>query len=72
MKSKNHEYTAKLVAAILCAAWMLTACGNTEAGSVDETMEPVTETTTEITTEPTKEVVTEPTETEVPVAEYPE
>ena len=72
MKSKNHEYTAKLVAAILCAAWMLTACGNTEAGSVDETMEPVTETTTEITTEPTKEVVTEPTETEVPVAESTE
>lgn len=70
MKHRTHKPTAKAVAAILCAALMLTACGSKETTS-NETA--VTETTsvesTEITTteaavaEPTAEPTVEPAET---------
>lgn len=60
MKHRTHKPTAKAVAAILCTALMLTACGGKETTS-NETA--VTETTsvesTEITT--TEAVVAEPT-----------
>ena len=69
MKHRTHKLAAKAVAAILCAALMLTACGSKETTS-NETA--VTETTsvesTEITTteaavaEPTAEPTIEPTE----------
>lgn len=68
MKHRTHKFAAKTVAAILCAALMLTACGSKETTS-NETA--VTETTsvesTEITTtetavaEPTVEPAVEPT-----------
>ena len=71
MKHRTHKPTAKAVAAILCAALMLTACGSKETTS-NETA--VTETTsvesTEITTteaavaEPTAEPAETPTESE--------
>lgn len=71
MKHRTHKPTAKAVAAILCAALMLTACGSKETTS-NETA--VTETTsvesTEITTteaavaEPTVEPAETPTESE--------
>jgi len=70
MKHRTHKPTAKAVAAILCAALMLTACGSKETTS-NETAS--TETTsvesTEITTteatvaEPTVEPTEAPTET---------
>ena len=60
MKHRTHKPTAKAVAAILCAALMLTACGSKETTS-NETA--VTETTsvesTEVTT--TEAATTEPT-----------
>ena len=69
MKHRTHKLAAKVVATILCAALMLTACGSKETTS-NETA--VTETTsvesTEITTteaavaEPTAEPTIEPTE----------
>ena len=69
MKHRTHKLAAKAVAAILCAALMLTACGSKETTS-NETA--VTETTsvesTEITTteatvvKPTAEPAVEPTE----------
>ena len=69
MKHRKHKPTAKAVAAILCAALMLTACGSKETTS-NETA--VTETTsvesTEMTTteaavaEPVTEPTVEPTE----------
>ncbi len=69
MKHRTHKPTAKAVAAILCAALMLTACGSKETTS-NETA--VTETTsvesTEMTTteaavaEPVTEPTVEPTE----------
>ena len=80
MKHRTHRLAAKAVAAILCAALMLTACGSKETTS-NETA--VTETTsvesTEITTteaavaEPTVEPTVEPTAepTEAPTETAP-
>ena len=80
MKHRTHKFAAKTVAAILCAALMLTACGSKETTS-NETA--VTETTsvesTEITTteaavaEPTVEPAVEPTAepTEAPTETAP-
>lgn len=80
MKHRTHKLAAKTVAAILCAALMLTACGSKETTS-NETA--VTETTsvesTEMTTteaavaEPVTEPTVEPTEapTETAPAESP-
>ena len=80
MKHRTHKLAAKTVAAILCAALMLTACGSKETTS-NETA--VTETTsvesTEITTteaavaEPTVEPAVEPTAepTEAPTETAP-
>lgn len=80
MKHRTHKLAAKAVAAILCAALMLTACGSKETTS-NETA--VTETTsvesTEITTteaavaEPTVEPAVEPTAepTEAPTETAP-
>ena len=79
MKHRTHKLAAKTVAAILCAALMLTACGSKETTS-NETA--VTETTsvesTEITTteaavaeptvKPTVEPTVEPTEAPTEVA----
>ncbi len=70
MKHRTHKLAAKAVAAILCAALMLTACGsketvNTETASVtanETTSVESTETTTEATvTEPVAEPTVEPT-----------
>ena len=60
MKHRTHKPTAKAVAAILCAALMLTACGSKETTS-NETAS--TETTSVVSTEmtTTKETVAEPT-----------
>lgn len=60
MKHRTHKPTAKAVAAILCAALMLTACGSKETTS-NETAS--TETTSAETTsvESTKTTVAEPT-----------
>jgi uncharacterized protein YkwD len=77
MKHRTHKPTAKAVAAILCAALMLTACGSkettsnetasTETTSVESTEITTTEAaTTEPTVEPTEapmESETVPTET---------
>ena len=68
MKHRIHKPTAKAVAAILCAALMLTACGSKETANTKTTpIEAATETTsvesTETTvTEPTAEPAVEPTE----------
>lgn len=67
MKHRTHKPTAKAVAAILCAALMLTACGskettNTETTSVTATEAAVAEPTAEPTETPT-ESETAPTET---------
>ena len=72
MKHRTHKPTAKAVAAILCAALMLTACGNKETASTETTSVTATETTsvesTEMTTteaavaEPVTEPAVEPTE----------
>ena len=70
MKHRTHKPTAKTVAAILCAALMLTACGsketaNTETTSVESTVESTTEATVaEPTAEPTIEPTEAPTESE--------
>lgn len=72
MKHRTHKFAAKAVAAILCAALMLTACGSKETTS-NETA--VTETTsvesTEMTT--TEAAVAEPTvePTEAPAETAP-
>ena len=71
MKHRTHKLAAKAVAAILCAALMLTACGsketaNTETTSVESTEAAVAEPTAEPTIEPTEaptESETAPTET---------
>lgn len=73
MKHKTHKPTAKAVAAILCAALMLTACGSKETANTETTSVTATETTsvesTEMTTteaavtEPTAEPTAEPAET---------
>ena len=78
MKHRTHKPTAKAVAAILCAALMLTACGSKETTS-NETAN--TETTsvesTEMTTteaavaEPTVEPAETPTESEAAPTETP-
>ena len=73
MKHRTHKPAAKAVAAILCAALMLTACGSkettsketasTETTSVESTVESTTETTVaEPTAEPTEASTEAPTE----------
>ena len=74
MKHRTHKLAAKAVAAILCAALMLTACGSKETANTETTSVTATETTpvesTEITTtetavaEPTVEPTETPTESE--------
>ena len=63
MKHRTHKPTAKAVAAILCAALMLTACGSKETANTETTSVTATETTsvesTEVTT--TEAATTEPT-----------
>jgi len=66
MKHRTHKPTAKAVAAILCAALMLTACGSKETTS-NETAN--TETTSVTATEVTSVESTEMTTTEAAVAE---
>lgn len=61
MKHRTHKPTAKAVAAILCAALMLTACGSKETAN--------TETTSVTATEATSVESTEMTATEAAVAE---
>lgn len=62
-KYKNRKDAAKMVVAVLCAACMLTACGNTEADAVEEIAEAVTETATESAEVlPTEKPAAEPTE----------
>ena len=68
MKHRTHKFAAKAVAAILCAALMLTACGSKETANTETTSVTATETTsvesTEITVaEPTVEPTVEPAET---------
>lgn len=68
MKHRTHKPTAKAVAAILCAALMLTACGSKETANTETTSVTATETTsvesTEATVaEPTVEPTVEPAET---------
>lgn len=73
MKHRTHKPTAKAVAAILCAALMLTACGSKETANAETTSVTATEATsvesTEVTTteaavaEPTAEPTVEPAET---------
>ena len=66
MKHRTHKLAAKAVAAILCAALMLTACGSKETTS----NEPASTETTSITaTEATSVESTEMTSTEAAVAE---
>lgn len=64
MKHRTHKPTAKAVAAILCAALMLTACGSKETTS-NETAS--TETTSATATEATSVESTEMTTTEAAV-----
>ena len=66
MKHRTHKPTAKAVAAILCAALMLTACGSNETASTETTsVESAEMTTTEETVaEPTAEPAETPTESE--------
>lgn len=79
MKHRTHKPTAKAVAAILCAALMLTACGSKETASTETTSVTATEATsvesTEMTSteaavaEPTAEPAETPTESEAAPAE---
>ena len=68
MKHRTHKLAAKAVATILCAALMLTACGNkettsNETASTETTSVETTETTPVESTETTTEAATtEPTE----------
>ena len=69
MKHRTHKFAAKAVAAILCAALMLTACGSKETTNTETTSVTTTETTsvesTETTVaEPTAEPAETPTESE--------
>ena len=74
MKHRTHKLAAKAVAAILCAALMLTACGSKETADTETTSVTATEVTsvesTEMTTteaavaEPTAEPAETPTESE--------
>lgn len=62
-KYKNRKDAVKMVVAILCAACMLTACGNTEADAMEEIAASVTETATEpAEVLPTETSAAEPTE----------
>lgn len=70
MKHRTHKLAAKAVAAILCAALMLTACGSKEttsnetANTENTSVESTEMTTTEATVaEPTAEPAVEPAET---------
>ena len=82
MKHRTHRLAAKAVAAILCAALMLTACGSkettsnetasTETTSVESTEMTTTEAAvTEPTAEPTVEPAETPTESEAAPTETP-
>ena len=77
MKHRTHKLAAKAIAAILCAALMLTACGsketaNTETTSVESTVESTTEATVaEPTAEPAVEPTEAPTESEAAPTETP-
>ena len=64
MKHRTHKLAAKAVAAILCAALMLTACGSKETTSNETaSTETTSVTATEATVaEPTAEPAVEPTE----------
>lgn len=62
-KYKNRKDAVKMVVAVLCAACMLTACGNAEADAMEEIAAFVTETTTESAEVlPTEKPAAEPTE----------
>lgn len=62
-KYKNRKDAAKMVVAVLCAACMLTACGNAEADAMEEIAASVTETATEpAEVLPTEKPAAEPTE----------
>lgn len=62
-KYKNRKDAVKMVVAVLCAACMLTACGNAEADAMEEIAVSVTETTTESAEVlPTEKPAAEPTE----------
>ena len=73
MKHRTHKFAAKAVAAILCAALMLTACGSKETANTETTSVETTEvTTTEAaTTEPTVEPTEAPMESKAAPAESP-
>ena len=81
MKHRTHKLAAKAVAAILCAALMLTACGSkettsnktasTETTSVTATETNSVESTEMTTTEATVEPTEAPTET-APADSFPE
>lgn len=73
MKHRTHKPTAKAVAAILCAALMLTACGSKETANTENTPVESTEvTTTEAaTTKPAVEPTEAPMESEVTPTETP-
>ena len=66
MKHRTHKPTAKAVAAILCTALMLTACGSKETANTETTSVETTEVTTTkaATTEPTVEPTEAPMESE--------
>ena len=62
-KYKNRKDAVKTVVAVLCAACMLTACGNAEADAMEKIAASVTETTTEpAEVLPTEKPAAEPTE----------
>lgn len=72
MKHRTHKFAAKAVAAILCAALMLTACGSKETANTETTSVESTEMTTteaEPTAEPAVEPAETPTESETAPAE---
>lgn len=73
MKHRTHKLAAKAVAAILCAALMLTACGSKETANTETTSVESTEmTTTEAAVaEPTAEPAETPTESEAAPTETP-
>ena len=73
MKHRTHKFAAKAVAAILCAALMLTACGSKETANTESTPVESTEvTTTEAaTTEPAVDPTEAPMESEVTPTETP-
>ena len=75
MKHRTHKLAAKAVAAILCAALMLTACGSkettsNETASTETTSVESTEmTTTEAAVEPTETPTETPAESSAPAVE---